>query len=230
MSTPISDSDHLRLIDGTDEIDLPEPEPTPIPPPTRKRGGGLLLAGAVGGGALVGGGVAAAAAAAAVSVAALLVAGGAVWWMLSGDATVEPVDMGTVEALVEEEAPVGEPEAEDTIEVTEDAVAEVPSPRSRRSAPAPVEAAAPAPAVRAPVPADLRPMVVKIITDPPAATVYIDGLAAGRTPLKTELEPGPHDIRVVAGKADSSFSVTVADSGESRFCYTAKGKKLLSGC
>ena len=81
------------------------------------------------------------------------------------------------------------------------------------------------------MPADLRPQVVKIITDPPAATVYIDGLMAGRTPLKTELEPGPHDIRVLSGKADSDFQVDVAESGESRFCYSVKGRRVLAeGC
>jgi hypothetical protein len=61
--------------------------------------------------------------------------------------------------------------------------------------------------------------------------VYIDGLMAGRTPLKTELEPGPHDIRVFSGKADSDFRVDVAESGESRFCYSVKGRKVVAeGC
>ena len=63
-------------------------------------------------------------------------------------------------------------------------------------------------------------MTVTIASIPDGATISIDGLEAGRSPVTTELEPGPHRISAVAeGFADTAKTVEVAAgvAGEQRF-------------
>jgi len=70
---------------------------------------------------------------------------------------------------------------------------------------------------------------MKIITNPPAATIYVDGTNAGRTPLKYAVTQGSHDIRLVSGKADETMTLTI--TADSKHCFDIKGKKVTaSGC
>ena len=82
-------------------------------------------------------------------------------------------------------------------------------------------AAAPAPAPQE-LPAD--EVMVKLLTDPPAATVTIDGTPMGRTPLKTSIPAGRHNVVIESGKASGEFSIDAA--GGDRFCFKAKGRKV----
>ena len=200
------------------------------------KSGALLL---VGGGALLGGGAAVAGAVVVLGL-GLVAAGGAAAWLL-----YTPSPEHSAEAIVDEasQAPGESPEVRERAAATSSAGEETtgassPGVDASRSA-SPSAPTTPSASSSASVgqarpsarrPAAPRPQVVKIITDPPAATVHIDGVVAGRTPLKTELEVGPHDIRIVTTKADSSFDVQVVESPESRFCYTVKGRKILAGC
>lgn len=230
---------HLHLVHDTDELSWDDMvleegpwddelslEPAPVAPP--RRGGALRTVGLLGGGAVIGGGLVAAVSAAVTL--ALVGAGVVAWFALSG--TAEPVE---AEAAVIEA--VAEPEEVVDADLVEEAAPEIEAPRAdaapRSAAPAP---AAPEPPAAAPVqaasaaptaPAEpAAPQVVKLLTDPPAATVRVNGAPAGRSPLKLELTPGSHQISIEAGKASGDFTVQVGSSTD-RLCFGARGRKVF---
>jgi hypothetical protein len=89
-------------------------------------------------------------------------------------------------------------------------------------------AAAPAPEKAKPAVAPAAPagnVLVKIITDPPAARIVVDGDDRGRTPSKLELAPGSHQIVLESGKSTDTFTIEAAP-GTERFCFAQSGKKL----
>jgi hypothetical protein len=112
-----------------------------------------------------------------------------------------------------------------------------PAPVPAATTPAPVETTptpVPAPAQNpAPAPA-AKPagglILVKILSDPPAALLTVDGEGRGRTPTKLELEPGTHQITLTAGSAKGAFTIDVAPDDD-KFCYGLSGKKVVrTGC
>jgi len=251
------DTDVLdTIVDVTDEAErrvrpaplLPD-EPFSIAPAAKReavpprRTSKLVVAGAVGGGMFLGGGVMAAIGLVVVlGIGGLGAVGGATWWWMSaGPAAVEaPVAAPVDEFAADDEAPLGEDEvpeeavdgpaappsdaAPEPVEAAPDAAPAAPTP-----APAVPPAVAPAMPVAAPdeVPAD--DILVKLLSDPPAASVTIDGRSMGRTPLKAFLAPGNHTVVIESGKASGQFSID--PMSDERVCFKAKGRKVqLSSC
>ncbi len=71
---------------------------------------------------------------------------------------------------------------------------------------------------------------IKIMHVNPGASVMIDGVGAGKTPLKVDVASGSHQIRIQDGKATGAFNI---DAGfmQDKWCYASKGKKVESvGC
>ncbi len=80
--------------------------------------------------------------------------------------------------------------------------------------------------------ADASPSTVKLITQPPAARILVDGVDHGRTPLKLSLPAGPHTVVLEQGGVRSTLSVDVdAATDAGRFCFTAsEGVFTANGC
>jgi len=79
--------------------------------------------------------------------------------------------------------------------------------------------------------ADASPRTVKLITQPPAARILIDGVDHGRTPLKLDLPAGPHSVVLEQGGVRSTLSVDVEATDAGRFCFTAsEGVFTANGC
>lgn len=238
---------------GDDDAPVALPTPAPVPeeafsiePAPKRTRSPLVLAGAVGGGMIFGGGVVATLGM--LLLGGLLAFGSLTWWMLQPGAAEAPevVPMPVpVEAPLADDEGVADDEAAE-VETAEPVEApatdaapeapEAPTPAPAR-APAPNPNAAPfgsteghyaAPAAPAPVelPADLT---VKLLSDPPAASIAIDGVPMGRTPLKTQLSAGSHTVTIESGKATGTFTI---DAGlTDRFCFGAKGRKVIeTGC
>jgi hypothetical protein len=245
-NAPISDS-RLQLVteevEAMDDLDLGEPDSLALdtyePAPRRNRG--VLVAGAaLGGGAIVGGGVLAAGLLAVLGAAAL---GGGVWLYMSSieevpaaaaEVAEEPTDVAGDELAGDADgADLAEDGADE--ELTDDDPTEEMPARPRRSAagtgsaPAPAPAAV-TPAAPAPPAAPTMPQMAKFITSPPAANVFVDGSLVGRSPMKVELTPGPHTVRIESGRASGEFPIAVADAA-GKWCFSVKGKKVLAeGC
>lgn len=66
---------------------------------------------------------------------------------------------------------------------------------------------------------------MKIITDPPAARIVVDGDDRGRTPVKLTLDPGTHEVTLESGKASGTFTIDVG-AGQDKYCFGLDGKKL----
>jgi len=221
------------------------------PPPQRevapRKTSKLVVAGALGGGMVFGGGVVAALSLAAVlAVGAVGMAGAGAWWWM-GSESPEAIEAPVAAPVEEDLAPVADDEGLDEAadeaaaaapedgmdeDLDEDAApVDAPEDRGDREAPA---APTPAPAAPPPVtpavptvapeeiPAD--DILVKVLSNPPAATVTIDGVPAGRTPLKTFLPAGSHNVVIESGKASGEF--TIDPSSSERFCFKAKGRKV----
>jgi hypothetical protein len=231
------------IVDRTDEASLEAPvvpaeETFTMEPAPARRRSPLLLAGAMGGGMIVGGGVVGFLGA--LALVGLTAVGGAAWWYTSLPETeleAAPIEAPLADEAVEE---VGADEGTDEAEVEAEAVeapeadASAPAPAERRSAPTPapeapvysappVQQAAPARPAPEEMPAD--DVTVKLLSDPPAASVTVDGVPMGRTPLKTELPIGTHTVVIESGKASGSFTIN-AGSAE-RFCFGSKGRKVF---
>jgi hypothetical protein len=240
------------IVDVTDEAQrrvrpaplLPDEEPFSIAPaaqrevaPPRKTSK-LVVAGAVGGGMFLGGGVVAALGLVVLlGLGTLGVLGGASWWWLSAaPAAVEaPVAAPMEEDLapVEDAAPAGEDEApeagEDAAEVPApeaDPVSDAPPAAPAQPSPAPVAPPVVQPAAPAVAPDEIPEddILVKLLSDPPAASVTIDGQPMGRTPLKAFLPAGSHTVVIESGKASGQF--TIDPSSSDRVCFKAKGRKV----
>lgn len=222
------------------------------PPPQRevapRKTSKLVVAGALGGGMVFGGGVVAALSLVAVlAVGAAGIAGAGAWWWMGSESPVEAPVAAPIEedlAPVADEDGVGEAdeaaaaaedgESEDGVgEDEEDLAAPVDAPEDRghREAPAAPTPAPAAPPVVAPAVPTVAPeeipaddILVKVLSNPPAATVTIDGVPAGRTPLKTFLPAGSHNVVIESGKASGEF--TIDPSSSERFCFKAKGRKV----
>jgi hypothetical protein len=77
-------------------------------------------------------------------------------------------------------------------------------------------------------PVSTAPVTVKIITDPPAARVVIDGQEMGRSPAKLELAPGSHQLTLESGKVTGTFPF---DASAAKLCFSVQGKKISQvGC
>ncbi len=247
------------VVDVTDEAErrvrhaplLPD-EPFSIAPAAKREAAPrrptskLVVAGAVGGGMVLGGGVMAA-----IGLVVLLGLGaigavGGVTWMSAAPAAVEaPVASPVDELAADQGVPAGEDEApEEMVDgpaappseaapEPEDAAPEA-APAAPTPAPTPAPAAPPpvAPAVPATAPGDEVPaddILVKLLSDPPAASVTIDGRSMGRTPLRAFLSPGDHTVVIESGKASGQFSID--PMSDERVCFKAKGRKVqLSSC
>ena len=60
----------------------------------------------------------------------------------------------------------------------------------------------------------LNPAALWVASDPPGATVYVDGHATGQTPLRVRLPPGDHRVRLVKdGYLENARVVTVRPHG-----------------
>ncbi len=221
----------------TDEVSGPisislDDQPALVGEPPARRPVALL--GAVG---LVVLAAAAAALAAAMGVVAVG-AGAATVWLATPTAgpVVEPPAIEAVAPVVDEqvEAAPAEPEPE-PVPVAEAPTAEKAPAKAPAAAPEEPPVRRPRPPIVAPV-ADgqadeVAPQTVKLITQPPAARIVVDGVDHGRTPLKLELAPGTHSVLLEQGDVQSTVDVTVDASGEQRLCFTAsEGAFATSGC
>jgi hypothetical protein len=66
---------------------------------------------------------------------------------------------------------------------------------------------------------------IKVLSDPPAARVVIDGESRGLTPVKVDVSKDTHQLVVESGKATGTFSI---DAGsEQKFCFGVAGKKVV---
>ncbi len=230
-------------------VDDEEPfsiSPAPQREVAPRRTSKLLVAGALGGGMVVGGGaVAALALVAMLAVGAVGAVGGA-WWMLSGGEPVVVVVEGAPvavpvdedEDLTDDLAPVAdedgtdEDEALDGVDEVEEAApagGPAEAPQRAPAAPSPGPVAPPVtqpPPVAAPDAGEIPDdeVLVKLLSDPPAANVMVDGKSIGRTPLKAFLPAGNHTIVVESGKASGEFQLD--PSSADRFCFKAKGRKV----
>lgn len=88
-------------------------------------------------------------------------------------------------------------------------------------APAPVPAPVAAPA------AGVIP-TVKLVTDPPAIRVELDGVALGRTPMKLEIPPGDHVIVLDDGKSTGRFPIS-GSNVPSKLCFSVVGRRIEQG-
>ena len=71
--------------------------------------------------------------------------------------------------------------------------------------------------------AEVQSAAVSVLSTPPGASVYIDGVYYGPAPVAADLEPATHSIRVsLPGYTDYALNVTVA-AGESLPVYATLG-------
>ncbi len=129
--------------------------------------------------------------------------------------------------------PTSEPVPKPAVEVPDTAVAVV------DPVPAPVEVPAPKPvekktepkppAPKAPAPIPKPPVLVKLLSAPPNASVSVDGKPLAPTPQKVELTPGKHRVDLVSGEAKARFHIEVQESGDNKWCYDFAGEQLHSG-
>jgi hypothetical protein len=61
--------------------------------------------------------------------------------------------------------------------------------------------------------------VVKILSSPPTASVRVDGVSRGRTPLKLELVAGRYVIALTSGEQTAEYVVEVTPEGGNKWCY-----------
>lgn len=73
------------------------------------------------------------------------------------------------------------------------------------------------------------PVTVKILSDPPTASVRIDGKALTPTPLKAELTPGSHRVEMTSGADTRFFEIEVDAAGENKWCFAFPVGKLIAG-
>ena len=86
--------------------------------------------------------------------------------------------------------------------------------------------AAPAPAP-APTPSVLP---AKILSSPPTATVWVDGQQiSGRTPVKVDLSPGRHAIRLESGGSLAEYVIDVTPDSPNKWCYDFGAQANKSG-
>ena len=167
-----------------------------------------------------------------LAVLALLVVaaiGGGVWYVLSAS---DPANVVGAAPVVADEEPVVEEPVEPAPALPDAPEA---SPEEAPAAPPPSSGRAPAPpappAVSKPAPAPAPPPAgggdVKVLSTPLGATVKIDEVERGRTPLKIPLDAGSHTIVVTLGKSVGSFTRTVA--GDGKWCFVESGKKIVDG-
>ena len=79
------------------------------------------------------------------------------------------------------------------------------------------------------VPTSAAPVTVKILSDPPTASVRVDGKALTPTPLKVELLPGIHRVEMISGADTRFFEIDVGPSADNKWCFAFPVGKLLAG-
>jgi len=230
----------------------PVDEPFSIEPAPQRSKAPLLVAGALGGGMIFGGG--AVALLGLMAVVGLGAVGGTAWWLSAESSDAAPEAVPALEEPVEADAPEADPVAQaegtaddaeapqadaeapaDDVPASADADADAaparpapapaaPAPSPNPAAPTPTPDYAQAPAAPAPAAAPASEVTVKLLSDPPAATVTVDGVPMGRTPLKTTLTPETHTVVIESGKASDQFTID-ASSGD-RFCFGSKRRKV----
>ncbi len=82
-----------------------------------------------------------------------------------------------------------------------------------------------------PAPAPAAVGVVRLLSDPKLAEIIVDGVSRGRTPLKLDLSPGTHKVKVVSGTLDGEFPVVVRAGDDRKLCWAfATGKVYEDAC
>ncbi|TNE86333.1 MAG: serine/threonine protein kinase [Deltaproteobacteria bacterium] len=145
----------------------------------------------------------------------------------AADLTADVVRPVPSPAEAPEPEPVEEPEPIAEMDEPEpEPVAVQPRPRPTprpRAVPSPVS---PAPA---PAPAGPTPVTYKLFSVPTTAFITLDGKPNRRTPLKGEVMPGLHQVRLeVDGKVED-FSINVTDGGENKWCFVFETGQLHTG-
>lgn len=69
-------------------------------------------------------------------------------------------------------------------------------------------------------------VTVKILTNPPAAQVWLDGVSMGRTPAKISISAGTYQLTVASGRAKETFLIEA--TSDIYRCYEAAGKRLYA--
>jgi hypothetical protein len=70
-----------------------------------------------------------------------------------------------------------------------------------------------------------------LLSDPKLAEIIVDGVSRGRTPLKLDLSPGTHKVKVVSGTLDGEFPVVVRAGDDRKLCWAfATGKVYEDAC
>ena len=64
-----------------------------------------------------------------------------------------------------------------------------------------------------------RSFETKILTQPPAAQIRVDGRIMGRSPMKIALEAGQHEVQVESDGSRRSFVIAVDSREANRWCY-----------
>jgi serine/threonine-protein kinase len=72
-----------------------------------------------------------------------------------------------------------------------------------------------------PVPKQVPPerIMVKLLSRPPTARIWIDGRDMGRTPHKDNLTPGKHAVRMQSGEEEVGFAIDVKPETGNRWCF-----------
>jgi hypothetical protein len=75
------------------------------------------------------------------------------------------------------------------------------------------------------------PVVVSLASDPPGATVLVDGVEAGRTPLTVQLAPGSHQVsmRLPDGRESETRALRVGPREPTRHTWRADQAAWASG-
>lgn len=60
---------------------------------------------------------------------------------------------------------------------------------------------------------------VKLLSQPPTATLWVDGRQLGRTPHKLDLPAGRHTVQLRLTSTTASFPIDVSEGGENRWCF-----------
>jgi hypothetical protein len=148
--------------------------------------------------------------------------------VFSGPPDEMPMVPGTPEevpAVVDPETDEDAPGEGETLEVAPEPAPEPapmkPTPRPTpqpkpRTVTKPVPIPVPAP-VDTPEPTGL--VTVKILSLPPTATVWVDGQARGKTPLKLELSPGRHAVGLTSGTQTAEYMISIGAEASNKWCY-----------